>query len=321
MINSSKASYKINISEAALHYARKGWAVFPCDENKHPLTRHGHLSASADQRIITGYWQRYPQANIGLNCKASGIVVIDIDPRSEGHTTLARLEDDHESLPETLQALTGLQNDLRGHHYYFKAPAGDPQFKGVINPGIDIKYNGYVILPPSVHPSGIRYEWIDPNAKIMPLPEWLKELIVKPAVKIPVRRTRQGDTISDKLNLKVTDIAMPLNPRWRDHQIEGASPFHDSSTGTNFVIDPVRNRWYCRRCHSGGGPLELLAVREGLIRCDEAKPGCLEGIWADVFQMLRNLGYNVDGATGMDSEIAKRFLKFLDERRRAHATG
>jgi len=33
--------------------------------------------------------------------------------------------------------------------------------------------------------------------------------------------------------------------------------------------------WHCHACGSGGGWMELLAVAEGVIRCDQAGPGVL----------------------------------------------
>jgi hypothetical protein len=60
-------------------------------------------------------------------------------------------------------------------------------------------------------------------------------------------------------------------------ELQGPHPVHGSTTGKNFRINPATGVWYCFRCLSGGGPLQLLAVLEGLITCHQARPGVLRG--------------------------------------------
>ncbi len=60
-------------------------------------------------------------------------------------------------------------------------------------------------------------------------------------------------------------------------QLCGEHPVHGSRTGSNLVIDPANNRWYCFRCQSGGGPYKALAVDAGIIDCKDAGKGCLRG--------------------------------------------
>ena len=281
------------MNSTPLEYASAGWYVFPCNSIKHPLTPHGHLDASIDHVLITAFWKRYPDALIGVHCRRSGIVVVDIDPRNGGPETLADLESEYGEVPETLAAMTGIQDGVRGKHLYFKAPAGGIELKASLGQGIDVKYNGYVIVPPSPHPSGVCYEWVNADAGIRDLPEWILNRLIKTGV-IPRSHRARGDSISDALGLDVREFIMPLNPRTRDGQIEGEHPIHGSTTKSNFVIDPVRNIWYCRRCGTGGGPLEALALSEMLISCGDVGKGCLEGHWAEMFRLLRDRGYDTD---------------------------
>src|SRR5262249_1383693 len=72
---------------AAAHYAAHNWAIFPCHwpifENgsvrcscwkgadcdhiaKHPLTEHGVHDASRDPEAVRWWWNKWPNANIGL---------------------------------------------------------------------------------------------------------------------------------------------------------------------------------------------------------------------------------------------------------------
>ena len=71
------------IKHAALSYACKGWKVFPISPNlKTPLAAlapQGHKNATSDQTTIEQWWSAYPNANIGLNLEASGLVCVDVD--------------------------------------------------------------------------------------------------------------------------------------------------------------------------------------------------------------------------------------------------
>src|SRR2546421_218652 len=47
--------------------------------------------------------------------------------------------------------------------------------------GIDVRGDGgYVLAPPSLHVCGLRYEAIDTNAPIAPMPSWMAELATPP---------------------------------------------------------------------------------------------------------------------------------------------
>ena len=106
--------------------------------------------------------------NTGLNCQKSGVFVVDVDPRNGGLESLDLLEEMLEAqLPQTVTAETGAYElngkTVRGMHLYFVAPAGASLRtelpKELSLPGIDIKHNGYVIIPPSKHASGVTYRW------------------------------------------------------------------------------------------------------------------------------------------------------------------
>ena len=57
------------------------------------------------------------------------------------------------------------------------------------------------------------------------------------------------------------------------NELVGPHPVHGSTTGTNFKVNPTKNTWFCFRAghESGGGPLELLAVMMGLVKCEDCK--------------------------------------------------
>ena len=179
--------------ETALVYASRGWPVFPvhtptgaecscgkpnCEHaGKHPRTKHGFHDATTDQTTIQRWWTRWPDANIGIATgAASGLVVLDVDPRHGGDETLADLERKHGSLPNTVECLTG----GGGRHIYFAHPGGQVKSR-TIAPGVDVKADGgYIVAPPSVHASGRRYEWevsSRPDDTLVAPPKWLLTMV------------------------------------------------------------------------------------------------------------------------------------------------
>ncbi|WP_157200000.1 hypothetical protein [Methanogenium cariaci] len=154
-----------------------------------------------------------------------------------------------------------------------------------------------MVGPGSRHPTGNLYTVNnDMEPMTVPLEEveaFIARYRAKPkAVSIP-HFTSAGTSIADRLDLRVSDLLMPEEPpRNREHQIEGGvHPVHGSSTGSNLIIDPQANTWYCRRHGTGGGgPLEALAVADRIIECEESRSGCLQGHWPAVFEALKKRG-------------------------------
>lgn len=144
---------------------------------KHPRTPHGMKDASINDVQIESWWNRWPDANIGVKTGASpGSIVLDIDPRNGGAESLAELEAEYGELPATVEALTG----GGGRHLVFQHPGG--KCAGEIAPGIDVKGNGgYIVVAPSIHVSGQRYRWRDGHGPLerqpAALPGWLRLLL------------------------------------------------------------------------------------------------------------------------------------------------
>ncbi len=169
-----------NCLEAALRYAAKGWPVFPITPRKKapPLVKWSS-EASCDAERIETWWHRWPDANVGIATgETSGLVVLDID--TGGEDARASLEDEHGQLPDTLEQHTG----GGGRQRFYKHPGGRiPISAGVLGNNLDVRADGgYVVAPPSVHPSGNRYRWegsSDPAVgQPAPLPDWLRVLML-----------------------------------------------------------------------------------------------------------------------------------------------
>ena len=162
------------LGQLALCYASSyGWKLFPLvPRSKHPLVKNWPEVATSEIRQISEWWRRWPQANIALLCgQVSGVVAIDIDPRSGGGDTWAEYLDIH-SRVDTLEAMSG----SGGSHHFFQAPE-HLIAKGKLGPGVDLQgERSYLVLTPSIHRCGDPYEWVSEGVAPVPLPGWLLDL-------------------------------------------------------------------------------------------------------------------------------------------------
>lgn len=171
----------ITTLQAALSYAQYHWSVIPMRaREKRPMIKwQEYQQHCATQEEINYWYQRWPEANVGIvTGSVSGIVVIDIDPKHGGDDSLANWENEHGSLPRTVEVFTG----GGGRHLYFKHPGGVVHNRVGIVPGIDLRADGgCAVAPPSIHPSGKPYTWRSGHAPdkmaIAELPAWLQELL------------------------------------------------------------------------------------------------------------------------------------------------
>lgn len=140
--------------DAAIEYAKKGFAVFPLKyRDKVPLTRNGCKDATTDAAQIKAWWQQHPNANIGLatGTVSHNVFVIDLDIDEDrgidGYHSLTDWQREHGDFPETWTAITG----RGGYHMYFRGDGKIKNRAGIID-GVDIRGNGgYVVAPPSIH--------------------------------------------------------------------------------------------------------------------------------------------------------------------------
>ena len=253
---------------AALDYARRGLAVLPLQlHGKAPcghLVAHGVKNATTDLATIRGWWQREPRANIGLRT-GCGLAVLDVDPRHGGDRALsAHLRTRSVRLAPTAEVATG----GGGSHYYFAAPE---RLRSARLPGggLELKAaGGYVVAPPSIHPTGPRYVW--QNARdlghVEParLPHWLLELAARP---VPVSATRgRSARHEDPLReIPAAEYVLALTGRTANRAGYVRCPIHKAGqerTPSLRLYDDAG--WYCYGCHAGGDIFTLAALLRGL---------------------------------------------------------
>ncbi|CAN5595556.1 hypothetical protein BH18ACT1_BH18ACT1_00250 [soil metagenome] len=176
-----------DLDEAALELAGAGWRVVPCQpRGKRPVTVHGTKDATTDLAQVEWWWRRWRQANIA-GIVPDGLVGLNIDPRNDAERSLRVLEHEHGPLPITLTVRTG----GGGEHRYFRHPGGELRSTvHALGPGLEVKVggSGTLMLPPSIHAAGRRYEWVDPNCSPAPLPSWLAAWLRPPPLRPPPPR-------------------------------------------------------------------------------------------------------------------------------------
>lgn len=149
----------------ALHFSRMGWEVFPLKpREKTPATSRGFKDASADSKQIEAWWGRNPSFNLGLPT-GKNFVVLDADSEEAYHSVRAL------GTREPATVRTG-----KGWQWYFSPPSFPVRNSaGKVSRGIDIRgIGGYVVAPPSIHPNGKAYEWIEFPFRLLPFPQWLE---------------------------------------------------------------------------------------------------------------------------------------------------
>jgi Bifunctional DNA primase/polymerase, N-terminal/Primase C terminal 1 (PriCT-1) len=188
------------------------------DMGKHPRTEHGMKNATCDADTLRAWWQRWPDANIGLATGAvSGVVVLDEDPRHGGHLTREELEARHGKLPETPEQLTG----GGGRHVLLAHPGVEVRNDAGnrLGAGLDVRGDGgYIVLSPSIHMSGRRYEWEasshPDDVPLAALPTWLLHLLQAPGTKSKAKAGADGEPIPEgQRNRTLTSLAGSMRRR------------------------------------------------------------------------------------------------------------
>lgn len=226
---------------AALDYAGRGWRVVPLHpRDKKPRGRDWVAQATTDPDQVRREWRHVPAGNVGVALgSGSGVVAIDVDTE-EGSRQLAGLAGG--DLPDTVEMTTG-----KGSRLLFQIPDGlefEPKtaaLKGA-DGGESLRFQGHggqCVMPPSVHPSGKVYAWVEGRSPAdldpAPMPGWLIAAMEPPP---PEPEHPPADQI-----------------RWADPRTSG--PAQAFSPGTDFNRrgdwDAVLREWGARPAYTRAG--------------------------------------------------------------------
>ena len=240
----------LELAQAAAAYGRNGWAVFPIRAGaKEPLTPNGFKDATADAAQITRWWQETPDANVAVVPAQTGHVVIDIDgPEGEAAAQQLGLL----TVP-TLVVVTGA-----GKHLWFRHPSGDPIGNAPLAPHLDVRAaRGYVLLPPSVHYTGVVYQWRGKLGDALPLPPEVAARLRQSAPTPAGNGGTSGEVIGEGArNQTLASLAGTLRRRGLDAEEIGAALLAINA----------------RRCQPPLGEEEVLRIAESVSRYTPALP-------------------------------------------------
>jgi hypothetical protein len=185
----------MSVLQTALAYASKQVRVIPIKQGEKRPPMQGWQNAATTNPATIRQWFEGQFKDCGLGI-ATGefrdryLVVIDIDDREtyKGSDTLNDLEQLHGKLPDTVEVITG----SGGRHIYFLTdqPIRN-EASGRLGVGIDIRaIGGQVLAPPTVHPNGRTYEWVEGKSiaehRPADMPLWMVLILTaKPAEETP----------------------------------------------------------------------------------------------------------------------------------------
>lgn len=203
--------------------------------------------------------------NYGIVCGYGNLAVIDADDPEIEFLVLNRL-------PKTFTVRTG----SGGKHYYYIIPDLEKKFvltKGDKHYGEIQWKNSQVVGPNSIHPNGNHYIVVGDYAIATISNQHIKEIFNNFIKKDEPKREYQGENPHQYIDLsKIINLE---NFRQKGGEYVGSNPQHGSSTGGNFSINIEKGLFHCFRCGTGGGAVSLIAMLNGLIKCQDARLGCI----------------------------------------------
>lgn len=147
------------IKDCALDYASSGWSVLPVrPEEKRPFMSNWlqYNSTKATEEQIKNWFKSLSGAGVGVvTGRISEIVVLDVE--SACSTPISEIL---KLYPTGRVAKTG----SGGYHLFFKYPVGVTHINNRVRmfENVDLRADGgFIVLPPTLHPSGNLYEWIN----------------------------------------------------------------------------------------------------------------------------------------------------------------
>lgn len=155
--------------QSALDLCEMGLPIFPCAPGdkkpaviEHLGIKHGFKEWPKFQSIdfVDKVWGELP-FNIGIYT-GGPVYVVDADTAAAAQNVIDYC---HENPTATT---------ARGAHWYFWSHGAELKSYRFARTGCDFKAGGgYVIAPPSVHPSGKRYAWVGGYPRILEPTTWL----------------------------------------------------------------------------------------------------------------------------------------------------
>lgn len=149
-----------NLSSAALDLYDRGFIPVPQNKDKTTAIAWGKFVHERPKRLQIERLFEASNDNVAIIAsKESGVCILDIDDPSK--------------FPEKMP-VTPTVKTSRGYHLYFKYPE-DVEIRNTNLPYGDFFADKHLAtVPPSVHATGVNYEWVyDLDTKLADIPDWL----------------------------------------------------------------------------------------------------------------------------------------------------
>lgn len=139
-------------------YSSHGWSILPVKpDEKRPFMQnwlqYNHERASA--QVLNEWFTHLSGAGVGVvTGKISGILVLDV----ESHCPQP-IEEILKKYPTNMVSRTG----SGGYHLFYQYPSNKGRVANRVRlfDGVDLRADGgFIVLPPTRHPSGGKYEWV-----------------------------------------------------------------------------------------------------------------------------------------------------------------
>lgn len=144
--------------DEALGYVDLGWSVLPVrPDEKRPYMANWlqYERQRATRAQVEGWFSSLSNAGVGLvTGRISGVVVLDVE-----HDCPIPIEDILRKYPTEMVSKSG----GGGRHLFYNYPQGVGRISNRVRifEGADLRADGgFIVLPPTLHASGGRYEWL-----------------------------------------------------------------------------------------------------------------------------------------------------------------
>ena len=148
----------MTVSEQAAEYVDNGWSVLPVrPEEKRPYMTNWlqYTKTRAPKAMVESWFTNLTGAGVGVvTGRISNMVVLDVESSCP-----YPIEDLLKKYPTQMIARSG----GGGFHLFYQYPTNQSRVSNRVRifEGADLRADGgFIVLPPTMHPSGNRYEWV-----------------------------------------------------------------------------------------------------------------------------------------------------------------
>ena len=169
----------MTVNELAAEYVDSGWSVLPVrPEEKRPYMTNWlqYTKTRAPKAMVDSWFTNLAGAGVGVvTGRISNMVVLDVE-----HDCPYPIEELLKRYPTQMVAKSG----GGGYHLFYLYPTNQTRVANRVRifEGADLRADGgFIVLPPTMHPSGNRYEWVK-RGPLGAFPVALLELQAQPRV-------------------------------------------------------------------------------------------------------------------------------------------